>query len=60
MRASSADAPRAPTRGWTGALLNRTIVLGLILIYLIGSSVNELAPVLVGPFAGPPHGINLH
>ena len=35
----------APTRGWPSALLDRRVVLGLILVYLIVSSVNELAPV---------------
>ena len=36
---------RAPTRGWIAAVLDRKVVLALMLVYLIVSSINELAPV---------------
>ena len=38
-------AVRAPTRGWMGALLDRRVALVLMLVYLIVSSVDELATV---------------
>ena len=38
-------AARAPTRGWVATVLDRKVVLALMLVYLIASSVNELAPV---------------
>ena len=36
---------RAPTRCWMGALLNRRVALVLMLVYLIASSMDELATV---------------
>ena len=38
-------AARAPTHGWQGALLNRRVVLFLVVVYLMVTSVNKLAPV---------------
>ena len=38
-------AARAVPRGWIAAVFDRKVVLTLMLVYLIASSVNELAPV---------------